>query len=317
MIISNLILFVISFAVLLQSAGYAIRFASMLAKNLHMQEFLVSFFIVAFISILPESTISIISAFSGNPGLGFGTLIGSNVADLSLIIGLVVLFSSKGIKIKSTVLRNNFFYLALLPFPLILGFDGHFSRVDGIILLIVGCMFFARIYMEHSRFRKKFNNESRKPFAKSLILLILSMAVLMISANYTVKFAVNFANDLKLPALLIGLSVIALGTCLPELMFSIRAIKKNRQSLALGDILGNVIIDSTIMLGIVALIAPFSYNPLNVYIIGGSMFLAGIFMTIFMRSGKTLTKLEGLLLILFYVLFLISAFFINFLNGIH
>jgi len=315
MIILNLVLFLAFLIVLIRFAGYAIRYASRLARILNFPEFVVSFFIIALISVLPESTISIISAFKGEPELGLGTLLGSNIADLTLVFGIVALFSSKGIKVKSKILRESFFYLVLLLFPLILGFDGELSRIDGLILILLGLFYFVKIYRDSNKFRKKFNHNKGGSFIKNLLLLILSFGIILLSAFLTVKFAVNFANDAKLPAVLIGTTILALGTCLPELIFSIKAVMKNHDELALGDLLGTVITDATIILGLVALISPFSFNPYNIFITGGAMFIAGILTTIFMRTDKTINKTEGLLLIVFYVLFVFIEFFVTNMIG--
>lgn len=316
MIIINLLLFLASLLILIKSANYAIRYSSILAKALLFPEFVVSFFIIALISVLPESTISIISALNGEPSLGLGTLIGSNVADLTLVIGIAALFSSVGIKVKSKILSNDFYYLILFLFPLILGFNGKFSRIEGIVLFLVGSLFFAKIYADSHQFRKKFNGTKKEPFVKSLILLILSLVVILVSAYFTVNFAVNFANEAKLPAILVGLTIVGLGTCLPELIFSIKAVRKNHPGLALGDILGTVVADATIILGLVAIISPFSFNPYNIYITGTAMFLAGLIMLIFMKTDRTITKLEGILLILFYILFIFIEFFVNEVLGL-
>ncbi len=311
MILLNLGLFLFSLIILIKFAGYAIKYSSRLAKALHLPEFLVSFFIIAVISVLPEATISIISAFRGEAELGLGTLLGSNVADLTLVFGIVTLFSSGGIQVKSKILNDKFFYLILLLFPLLLGFDGKFSRIDGIILITLGVLFFFRTYMESKRFRKKFNNQKKEPFKKSLFLLILSLAVIIASAYFTVKFAINFSMDAKISEILIGLAIVALGTCLPELIFSIKAVRNNHDELALGDILGTVVADATIILGLVAIISPFTYNPSSIYVTGGAMFLAGIFVITFMKTDKSINKKEGLLLLFFYILFLILEFMVN------
>lgn len=311
MIVLNLVLFLVFLFILIKCAGYAIQYSSQLAKVLKFPEFIVSFFIIALISVLPEATISILSALKGEPSLGLGTLLGSNVADLTLVFGIVALFSSKGIKVKSRILSNNFYYLVLLFFPLILGFDGKFSRIDGIILIILGLSFFVKLYMDSNKFHKKFNHTKKEPFFKSLFLLILSLILILLSAFFTVNFAVNFANDAKLPTILIGITIIAFGTCLPELIFSIKAVKNNCDELALGDVLGTVITDATIILGLVALISPFNYNPSNLYVTGGAMFLSGLLVTIFMKTERTINKKEGILLILFYILFVFVEFFVN------
>jgi cation:H+ antiporter len=133
----------------------------------------------------------------------------------------------------------------------------------------------------------------------------------LLSAFLTVKYAVNFANDVKVPAILVGITIVALGTCLPEFIFSLKAVRKNHDSLAIGDILGTVITDATIILGIVALISPFSYNSYHIYITGGAMFLAGVLATIFMKSERSINKREGIFLIIAYILYVFLEFYVN------
>jgi len=310
-ILLNLGLSILFLLILVKFAGYAIKYSSKIARALHMQEFIVSFFIIAVVSVLPEATISIMSSINGDSQLGLGTLLGSNVADLTLVFGIVALFSSGGIKVKIKILSDNFLYLILLFFPLLLGFDGKLSRLDGAILLLLGVFSFSKIYRESKKFSKKFKEAKKEPFVKSLILLLLILAVILISAFFTVKYAENFAENIKIPAMLIGVTVLALGTCLPELAFSIKAIRKNHDQLALGDILGTVVTDGTIILGLVAIINPFVYNPTRMYVLGGAVFLAAIFAFSFMKSEKSIDKKEGLVLIFFYIFFIIMQFLLN------
>jgi cation:H+ antiporter len=314
MVILNLILFLVFLAILIKCADYAIKYSSGLANILRFPEFVVSFFIIALVSVLPEATISIISAINGESELGLGTLLGSSVADLTLVLGIVSFFSRGGIEVKSRILKNNLFYLILLAFPLILGFDGRFSRIDGLILVLVGGLFFGKLLMKKNRVGR-LNNTKKKSTVATILLLILSVAILLASAFLTVKYAVNFANDVKLPTILIGLTILAFGTCLPELIFSIKAVMKNHDELALGDILGTVIANVTIILGIVALISPFNHSFHDLYVTGTAMLFAGFLVTLFMKSKKTVNRFEGLLLILFYVLFLFAEFFVNKIFG--
>jgi len=311
MVITNLILFLLFLIILLKCVNYAIKYSSKLAEIFSLPEFIISFFIVAFISILPETTISIISAFKGNPQLGLGTLLGSNITDLALVLGIVTLFSLKKIKVRSRILKNNFFYLLLLSFPIVLGFDGRFSRVDGLVLVLLGLIFLTKVYTDNRPSYKKIKNPKKEKTLKTFALLIFSLGLVFVSAFYTVKFAIDFANDIQLPVILIGLTVIAIGTCLPELIFSLKAVKKDHGELAIGDIMGTVVIDATIILGLVALISPFDYNPYIIYVSGSALFLAGVFVTSFMKSDRSLSKLEGLLLILFYIIFILVEFFVN------
>lgn len=311
MFIFNAILFSVSLFVLLKSAAYAVRFSSKIAKVFHISEFIVSFFIISFISVFPEATISIISATQGIPEFGLGVLLGSNVADLSLVFGIVALFSLKGITVKSEMLKNDLFYLVLLFVPIILGFDGYFSRTDGVLLLLSGIIFFITLCIESKMFKKKFNHDKNRKWIKYMILLIISMGFLIVSGYYTVTFGVLFADDIHIPPIMVALTVVAIGTCLPELIFSLKAVAIRHDELALGDVLGTVITDATIIIGIVALICPFSFNPIIIYVTGIMMVIAGAMVIMFIKSGKVLTKTEGIYLLLFYIASLIVSFIVN------
>lgn len=311
MLILDLALFLVSLFVLVKSAERAVNYSSKLAKMLGISEFIVSFFMVAFISCFPEATVSVVSAINGIPEFGLGTLLGSNVADLALVFGLAALFSMNGIKVKSEILKNDLLYLLLLLVPILLGIDGHLSRADGVLLVLSGAIFLLTLSIQSKMFTRKFNDVKDHGWAKNMILLAISLAFLIAGAYYTVKFGVDFANDINIPPLLIALSMVSIGTCMPELVFSLNAVKKRHYELALGDILGTVIIDATILVGVMALIRPFDFDPNIIYVTGGLMLVAGALAVSFIRSEKVLSKKEGIYLLLFYILSLIIQFVVN------
>ncbi len=312
MIIINLVLFLVFLFVLVKSAEYATDYSTKLARRLHLTEFIVSFFIVSIVSASPEGTIAILSAFNGQSSLGLGTLLGSNVADLTLVFGILALISSGGVTIKSEMLRKDFFYLALLLLPLILGFDGKFSRIDGAVFIIAGVLFFFSLILQSPSFRAELKNIKYQHSFFNIVLLVISVVVLVLSAHFAIEFGTGLANDLKIPPILIGLTIISLGTCLPELIFSIKSVKSGHTELALGDILGTVIIDTTILLGVMILINPFTFDKSIIYITAGAMFLAGLLTTVLLlNTNNVLTKKEGLYLLLFYLLYIMTEFIIN------
>lgn len=194
---------------------------------------------------------------------------------------------------------------------MLLGLDGRFSRIDGVLLVVAGLFFFFTLSIESKMFRKKFNGLKSRSFFKNLILLIFSLIALLVSANYAIKFGVDFANDIQIPPILVGLTMVSIGTCLPELFFSIRAIKINHDELALGDVLGTVVTDATIILGIIAIISPFQFNPIVIYVTGIAMFIAGILAVLFITTGRLLTRKEGVFLLFFYILYLATEIVVN------
>ncbi len=311
MIWLNLFFFLVSLFCLGKSAQYATLISSKLARTFHLSEFVISFFIISVISVLPEASISVISAFEGIPEFGLATLLGSNVVDLTLVIGIIAIFSRKGVKVRSQVLQKDFFYLTLLVFPIILGWDGNLSRTDGIVLVLSGVLFFFTLYIESNIFRKKISLMKSTLFYKNLGLMVLSVIALGISAYFTIESSVSFANDLGIPAVVVGLLMVSVGTCLPELFFSIKSLQSHHEQLALGNILGTVIIDATIILGIVSMINPIFFDRAILYTTGLSMFFAALLLVIFIRIEKVLTKLDGVYLLFFFLIFMIIEFITN------
>lgn len=311
MILVDLALFILSLYVLVKSAGKAVIYSSKIAKLFHLSEFIVSFFIIAVISTFPETTVSIISAINGVPEFGLGTLLGSNVADLSLVFGIVALFSSSGINVKSRTLKNDLFYLLLLLAPIILGFDGEFSRIDGLMLILCGSIFFISLAIESKIFKKTFDGGKHKKWFLNLTLFILSIICLIAGGHYTVKYGVAFANNINIPPFLVALTIVAVGTCLPELFLSINAVKANHDEIALGDVLGTVITDATIIIGIIALIRPFKFDPMIVYVTGSLMFVAGTIVVTAIKRKRLISKRVGVYLIIFYIISLIIQFLVN------
>ncbi len=286
-----------------KSADLAIKYSTRLAESFRLPRYLIGFLVVAVISILPETFIFINSAIEGVPAFGLGTILGSNTADLSLIFALVILISGKNLKVESKIIKNRFLYIAVMALPILLGLNGSYSQADGLGLLIVGLLFYLYILRDS---RIDISVEKKKFHPLYFIFLILSMAGLLIGANLTVKFGVSLASLLGIKPVFIGLFVVGLGTTLPELLFSIRATRKHNDSLALGDILGTVVADATMVIGVVALIQPFSFNPRLIFVTGLFMLLAITLLMYYMRSGRVLTKKEAYLLLIFYAIFVIS-----------
>jgi cation:H+ antiporter len=296
--VADFFLFLLSLLVVVRSADRAVIHGTRLARTLRLSSYLIGFIVVAVVSILPETFIAITSALQGNPSFGLGTLFGGNVADLTLVFATVALVSWGGVKIDGAVLKNRAWYLLILALPLLLGFDGAYSRAEGILLMVVGLAFFlwtARSDTHHTKLPFKPSPPGTIPR------FLLSMALLLVGAHFTVVYGVSFADGIGVSPILVGLLFVALGTTLPELLFSIRAVQKKDGGLAMGDILGTVIADATVVIGLVAVIQPFSFDVRIVHATGLSMLLAALVLFHVMKTNRVLSKKEALLLILLYV----------------
>jgi len=294
--------FLISLYLVIRGATWATRYAARLAHGLHFSPYAVGFIIVALISVLPETFVSISSIIQEMPSFGLGTLFGSNVADLTLIIAIIIFYAGRGIKIESKILSTNRLYSFLLFIPLLLGLNGYYSRLEGAVLVIVGIVFY---YMAFRREEREIPKESlvKGHHYKNIGLFLISIAALLIGSHFTVMSAAKLAADAHINPMLIGMFVVGLGTTLPELFFALKSVKRGNDSLAVGDILGTVLTDATIVIGTMALIHPFSFSPAIIYVTGAFMVSASFLLFKFMYSGKIISKKEAFLLLSFWILF--------------
>lgn len=306
----NLIILALSLFLLIKGATLATKYAVGVAESFHISKYIVGFIVIAIISVLPETLVSINSAINGTPSLGLGTLFGSNVADLTLVFFIIVLIAKRSVSIESKILKNNVIFPFILLMPIILGLDGFYSRAEGIVLIIAGLIFY--FLAIRSGMGEETDIIVRGDRYKNLLFLILSMTILMASSYFIVTSATGLAQTLKVSPIFIGMFIVGLGTVMPELFFAIKSIKKNDDSLAVGDILGTVLADATIVVGILALISPFSFPIRIIYITGVFMVVASFLLFYFMRSGKTLTKKECFLLLIFWIMFVLIEISFNF-----
>jgi cation:H+ antiporter len=305
--INNLFILVAALALVVKGATMATKHAEALAHTLPISRYAVGFIVVAVISILPETLIGISAALAGTPEFGLGVLFGSNVADLTLVFAIILFFAGRGLKIESRILKNHAMYPALLALPLILGFDGFYSRAEGLVLIIAGAAFYY-LTLRDSPSDETLSKRVTRGRTKNLLLLLVSMVLLLVGAHFTVESATALATLLGVSPVLIGMLIVGLGTTMPELFFSLESVREKDDSLAVGDLLGTVLADATVVVGILALIHPFSFPIHIIYLTGGFMVLASLVLFTFMRSGHTLTTREGNLLFVLWVVFVFTEF---------
>lgn len=306
----NFLIFLISLYAITKGATMATKYSVKLAENFKISKYLVGFMIVAIISILPETFVAINASLENMPSFGLGTLFGSNVADLTLVFGAVIFITGQKLKVERKILKNNIVYPFILLLPLILGLNGHYSRLEGLALIIAGGIFYYTALkngVNHSATMHNGHNGKIKNF----FLLLLSMAILLVGSHFTVTSAVGIANYLKINPILIGMLVVGLGTTIPELFFSIKSARKHDDSLAVGDLLGTVLADATIVVGIIALISPFSFPQKIIYITGLFMVGASFMLFKFLKTERTLTKKEACFLVAYWLVFVVVEFMVN------
>ncbi|HRY91003.1 MAG TPA: hypothetical protein P5229_01520 [Candidatus Gracilibacteria bacterium] len=303
---NDVFIFIVSMFMVVKGATMATKHASLLAESYRLSKYVVGFIVVAVISILPETLIALSSAVNGVPSFGLGTLFGSNISDLTLVFAILVLVANRSLKVESKILKNHAVYPFFLLLPLILGFDGYFSRLEGVALIVVGMVFYVMALKGGIDNSLPFHNGIGR--YKHFLKLLFSMAVLLVGSYFTVSSATTVAGYLGVSPILIGILVVGIGTTMPELFFSIKCVRKADDSLAIGDLLGTVLADATVVVGILALVSPFAFPAKIVYVTGGLMVVASLMLFNFMRSGRSLSKKEAALLFAFWLIFVLVEF---------
>ena len=251
---------IVGLAVLVWSADKFVDGAVGIAEYCGMSTLLIGMVIVGFGTSAPELTVSAISASQGNPELALGNAYGSNIANIALILGATALISP--ILMQRSVIRGDLpILIAVSILSIVLVWDGSVVRWNGVLLLVV----FALV-MGYSSWRemRKANAEDsaeessseKKSLGKSIFLLVLGLALLVASSRALVWGAVAIARSLGVSDLLIGLTIVAIGTSLPELASSIAAARKGENDLALGNIIGSNLFNTLAVVGLAATISP-------------------------------------------------------------
>jgi cation:H+ antiporter len=286
----DLIIFILSLAALIASGSLLVRSISKIAKFFHISEYVIGFILLAFATSIPEL-----------------------FENLTIIRGIPILLA-KGIKIKSPKTKNDSLYMVILSIlPLVLMLVGNqISRFDGILLIIAFFIYIRKLYLERKVFKKEFENRiSKGSVIASMAIFIFSLIILFASAEFLVETASSLAIVFALPPILIGLFLVAIGTSLPELVVGTNAALKGHSQISIGNIIGSVIANSTLILGVTALIFPITSNFLLFITSGVYMILTTFSFATFIRSGSRIDWEEGLSLILLYAFFIILEFYIK------
>ena len=318
MIFVYLLLLIGFSALLIKSTDILTDSLTELSKITHMGKFAITSFLLAFATSIPELVVGVTAALEGRPGLALGAILGSNIANISLVIGGATVIGGT-LSVAGDFLKIDIFSVFLAGvLPMMLLMDGDLSRVDGLILLFIYGMYNYGLLnkgVKHSsqpsRIVKKFlQNVVDKRVNRWLAWLFLGAAMLMFSADMIVKVGSALASSMGVPVFLVGLFLVAVGTSLPELSFEIKAIRKKQSGMALGDLFGSIVANSTLVLGLVSVIAPIKLqNGFNEYLLASAAFgVLFLLFWYFVRSKKKLERWEGVILLLAYGLFVVAEF---------
>ena len=284
--------------------------ASKVAAKLKVPLIVIGLTIVAFGTSAPEAAISINSAFQDNAGIAVGNVIGSNILNVLLILGISALFTAVPVK-KSTFKYEIPFVIIISGILLLLGITGGtIDKIDALILLVLFVAFFVYLII----LSKKGDNSAddvpalteKDTVPKMIVFIIIGLAAIVLGSDFTVTGATAIAEALNVEDRIIGLTIVAFGTSLPELVTSVTAARKHQADIAIGNIVGSNIFNILFVIGLAGVFSP---NPIkfeNSFIIDGIVATAAVLLLwILIFKSKKLKRTGGIIMLSCYAVYFI------------
>ncbi|WP_313235617.1 calcium/sodium antiporter [Sporosarcina ureae] len=314
------VLLIIGFVLLIKGADYFVDGSSNIARLLQIPPILIGLTIVALGTSSPEATVSIIAAMGGNADVAVGNVVGSNIFNITIVVGMAAFLFP--LKVQSETIRKEIPFTLLASIVMLVlmsdmalqGFSSNMiTRGDGIIFLIFLSIFM--YYVIELGLRSRQNATLTQPtenvkWGKNILITLVGLAAIIFGGDLVVDNATKIAYSLGMSETLVGLTIIAIGTSLPELVTSISAALKKESEIALGNIVGSNIFNILFVLGASSVITPIAVND-KVFIDVIIMIVLTLVLLLFSRTGFKIGKREGLMLAVAYVVYLVYVILRN------
>jgi cation:H+ antiporter len=309
--LANITLVVAGLILLIWGADRFVHGAAATARNLGIAPLLIGLTVVALATSAPEILVSVVAAIDDQPGLAYGNAIGSNIVNIGLVLGLTAMI--RPIKLESATLRREMpALLAVSLLTVSLFLDTYLSRIDGIVMLtglVIVMVWLTRVGLRSAAndpikidYEAEIPSDVTMPMA--VVWLGIGLAILLVGAKILVYGAVGIAEMLGVSEVVIGVTIVAFGTSLPELAVSLASALKGEYGLAIGNIVGSNIFNLLAVIGVAATVAPSALAPsvLSLHIFVMVAFTLVLFAMTYDYDGKAeLSRLEGAALLIAYL----------------
>ncbi len=305
-VIISVLFLVLGFWGLIKGADMFVDGASQIAAKLKVPLIVIGLTVVAFGTSAPEAAISITSAFQNNAGIAVGNVIGSNIMNILLILGIPSVICR--LPVKKTTLRYEIpFVILITAVLLLLGvLENNLSRIDGIIFIVLFAVFM--IYLiklsrsgDNSLMDDVPEIDENASVPKMLLFVLLGLAMIVLGSDFTVSGATRIAEVIGIDDRIIGLTVVAFGTSLPELVTCIQAARKNKADIAIGNIIGSNIFNILFVVGISALVSPSPIGFADTFIADSAAAIAAaVLLLLLVLKNKRVSRLGGVIMLACY-----------------
>ena len=297
----NYLLLVVGFVLLIKGADFFVDGSSSVAKRLKVPSLIIGLTIVAMGTSAPECAVSISAALAGSNELAISNAVGSNIMNLMFICGVCALMCPMNVK-KSSLLQEYPISVGAAALLMVFGLTGMIvGRLEGIILLLLFAAFLTWMVMSALKSRQEAEEEYKVlPVWKCILFIVGGMAAIVFGADFVVDSASAIAASFGLSENLIGLTIVAFGTSLPELVTSVVAARKGEVDMALGNVVGSNIFNILLVLGIAGAISPISFIGENIVDIAALIVMSAL-VWIMAWKNKKLVRWNGAVMVVVYL----------------
>lgn len=309
MIVYSLPILAASLILIMLISEKLINYVLVLSRALGLSEMAAGFILLSITTSLPELSVSIVASLAGEGGLSVGNVLGSNIANLTIILGLAILFSRKEIKIAGQSQKELVQFLFITSvIPLFIVQRGSLGSVLGIVLLIMFVYFGVTISRktENAPAEEMPKQSKNEKLALVVVKFLVGIGLIIVLSNFAVESSTDVADFIGLPTAIIGATIIGLGTSLPELATTIQALKQGLFNMALGSLLGSCITNITLILGVSSLLSVSEVNIVAVQSIMFYVLISSLSVWYMIGSNERLTKKSAIFLCLIYIVFILQ-----------
>lgn len=317
MVLVNILLIIVGFVLLIKGADFLVNGSSNIAKKFHIPEIIIGLTIVSIGTSMPELFVSITSAVEGYSDMALGNVIGSNICNLLLILGLSSIINPIKFQKETRVIELPLSLILTIIFWFICFTGNKISRYEAVILLVLFLGFIIyTIYMglegnKSKKSKDEVQTKSKHFMLKNILLVIIGIVALKYGGDFVVDNSVEIAKIFNISDAIISLTILAVGTSLPELVTSVTAATKGNSDIAIGNIIGSNIFNMLMIIGVSASIKPIIYNP-SYNIQMAILLIAIVFLALFpfIKPKNQMSRSNGIVYILLYILYMDLLFII-------
>ncbi len=313
----SVLLIILGFILLIKGADFLVDGASSLARKFNIPDIIIGLTIVSIGTSMPELFVSSTSTINGSSDMAIGNIIGSNLCNLLMILGISTIIKPVKFQKETRLIEIPICLIITTIFAIFCNTSGEISRIEAIVLIFLFVLFIIYTIIMAKKGNSFDGNTvieiqtDDKPLSlkKSIILIVLGIVGLKVGGDFTVENATNLARMFSISEKIIGLTILAIGTSLPELVTSVTAAIKGNSDIAIGNIIGSNIFNILLIIGVSAIISPLTYNiTYNIQI--GILILATIILSIFpiIPPKNEMSRFNGLIYLAIYIIYMIIIF---------